>query len=379
MMRKRTPGSLPFLRAAGTLALVLLSGSGRLTAAPGKTASIPTDEASIAHALNRVTFGPAPGDVERARAMGLAGYLELQLHPERLTDAAVRERLASMTTLSLLSSEIAAQYYVPFVQARRELQRRAGRPNEASETGRSQTPGTMPADSPSSDMRERSDTGAAERRFANLSPEERRHALSLRREQQKVLGELSEQKILRAVYSERQLEEVLVDFWFNHFNVFAGKGPVRIYLTEYERDAIRPHVLGSFRELLGAVAQSPAMLFYLDNWQSADPELAQRMDRLVDERAKRPNARPNAARRGGAAAAGRFRNLSAEEREQAMAQLRQQMPRGLNENYARELLELHTLGVDGGYTQQDVVEVARAFTGWTIRQPRAGGGFWFDD
>jgi uncharacterized protein (DUF1800 family) len=370
---------LPFLRAAGTLTLILLSGSGLVTAAPGKTASLPNDEASIAHALNRVTFGAAPGDVERVRAIGLLSYLELQLHPERLTDAAVRERLASMTTLSLLSSEIAERYYVPFVQARRELQRRAGRANEASDGERSQTPGTMRADSPASDMREPSDAATATGRFANLSPEERRRALSLRREQQKVLGELSEQKILRAVYSERQLEEVLVDFWFNHFNVFAGKGPVRIYLTEYERDAIRPHVLGTFRELLGAVAQSPAMLFYLDNWQSADPELAKRLDRVVEERGRRPNARPNGGQRGGAAAAGRFRNMSAEEREQAMAQLRQQMPRGLNENYARELLELHTLGVDGGYTQQDVVEVAKAFTGWTIRRPRAGGGFWFDD
>ena len=159
--------------------------------------------------------------------------------------------------------------------------------------------------------------------------------------------------MLRAAYSERQLEEVLVDFWFNHFNVFAGKGPTRIHLTEYERDTIRPRVLGKFRDLLGAVAESPAMLFYLDNWQSAAPADAETMHA--------------AGRRGKAV------------RRPPMAQPQQQgRRRGINENYARELMELHTLGVDGGYTQRDVQEVARAFTGWTIDMPRQGGGFKFE-
>jgi uncharacterized protein (DUF1800 family) len=142
------------------------------------------------------------------------------------------------------------------------------------------------------------------------------------RDDETPIVEAARQKILRAVYSERQLQEVLTDFWFNHFNVDARKGPVKLMLAEYERDTIRPHVLGKFRDLLEADAKSPAMLFYLDNWMS--------------------NVR-----------------------------------RGLNENYARELMELHTLGVDGGYTQQDVVDVARAFTGWTIDQPRDNGGFVF--
>jgi uncharacterized protein (DUF1800 family) len=148
-------------------------------------------------------------------------------------------------------------------------------------------------------------------------PDERKE---MRRQAQIEVMRLQQEKLLRAVYSERQLEEVLVDFWFNHFNVFAGKGMVRAYVSDYERDAIRPHVLGNFRDMLGATAKSPAMLFYLDNWLSKGS--------------------------------------------------------GLNENYARELLELHTLGVDGGYTQQDVVNVARAFTGWTMR-PREGSGFIF--
>ncbi len=157
---------------------------------------------------------------------------------------------------------------------------------------------------------------------------------------------LSAEKVIRAVYSERQLDEQLVDFWFNHFNVFAGKGRTSTWVADYERTAIRPHVLGKFRDLLGATAKSPAMLFYLDNWLSTDPEAAERMQQ------QRP------ARRGGAAGS------------PPQPPPAQQRRRGLNENYGRELLELHTLGVDGGYTQKDIIEVARAFTGWTIAPPR---------
>ena len=154
--------------------------------------------------------------------------------------------------------------------------------------------------------------------------------------QQMVARDLMEGKILRAVYSNRQLEEVLTDFWYNHFNIFLDKGADRYLVTEYERDAIRPHVLGKFRDLLEATAKSPAMLFYLDNWQSVGPN---------------------------SPAAGRGQKKGA---------------RGLNENYGRELMELHTLGVDGGYTQKDVTEVARCFTGWTIQNPQRGGAFIFN-
>jgi uncharacterized protein (DUF1800 family) len=157
------------------------------------------------------------------------------------------------------------------------------------------------------------------------------------RKGRQVVTDIEEAKLLRAVYGERQLEEVLVDFWFNHFNVFAGKGATRNYVGEYEREAIRPFVLGHFRDMLGATAKSPAMLFYLDNWLSSSP----------------------------ASPASRVSPASPARRSS-----------GLNENYARELLELHTLGVDGGYTQQDIVNVAKAFTGWTM-QPRRGSGFVF--
>ncbi len=173
---------------------------------------------------------------------------------------------------------------------------------------------------------------------------------AVRRERQVVL-EMSAQKIVRAVYSDRQLEQVLTDFWFNHFNVYAGKGQTRVYLTAYERDAIRPHVLGKFRDLLGATAKSPAMLFYLDNARSADPKFAENMEALDQMGMAR----------------GRPRRLNPEQ----VDRIRKNMPTGINENYARELMELHTLGVDGGYTQQDVVNVARALTGWTIGGPRS--------
>jgi uncharacterized protein (DUF1800 family) len=166
-------------------------------------------------------------------------------------------------------------------------------------------------------------------------------------------GELQMSRILRAVYSERQLQEVMVDFWTNHFNVFAAKGADRWLLTSYDRDTIRPHTLGKFYDLLLADAQSPAMLFYLDNFQSVSPN------------AQFPQQRPGAAR-------GPLAVLMSNNPQQQRPQ-QQQRPRGINENYARELMELHTLGVDGGYTQKDVQEVARCFTGWTIFQPRGGG------
>jgi uncharacterized protein (DUF1800 family) len=168
-------------------------------------------------------------------------------------------------------------------------------------------------------------------------------------------------KTLRAIYSERQLQQVMDDFWFNHFNVFAGKGEVKWYLTSYERDVIQPHAFGKFRDLVTATAQSPAMLFYLDNFLSADPNAAQRQ---AAERAMRQQMRR--------------RPYGDPPRPQQQRGQNKKQQRGLNENYGRELMELHTLGVDGGYAQKDVTEVARAFTGWTIEKPREYPQFNFD-
>jgi uncharacterized protein (DUF1800 family) len=181
---------------------------------------------------------------------------------------------------------------------------------------------------------------------------------------QSVVNELMQAKMLRAALSERQLEAVLTDFWFNHFNVSVTKGQVRQYLTEYERDAIRPYVFGRFRDMLGAVAHSPAMLFYLDNWQSAGPN-TQIIPPDIERRLADSRLRPEQRRR----------------IMDRLADMQRQQPkrpaRGLNENYAREIMELHTLGVDGGYTQKDVTELARILTGWTIDRPQQGGAFMF--
>ena len=314
--------SITFLCVA--LAAGMLSPAGVATGGGQSRSAVPRnpDDRTILHVLNRMGFGAAPGDIARVRRIGLPAYIEQQLHPDTLADEDMASRLAPFETLTKSTQDLARQYFIPALRLRRQQQQQQAQQANA---------GTSDPEMSPREMR---------------SPEQ----MQAMRAERAVLAELSQQKILRAVYSERQLEEVLVDFWFNHFNVFAGKGPTRIYLTEYERDAIRPHVLGRFRDLLGATAHSPAMLFYLDNWQSAAV------------RTQPPAARPRARGRIG----------------RPMAPLPNRPTRGLNENYARELMELHTLGVDGGYTQKDVQEVARAFTGWTIDAPRQGGAFRFE-
>jgi len=294
-----------------------------VVAISGTAATFPTDDQAIVHVLGRTGFGPRPGDVERVRSLGIQRYLDEQLHPERINDAPIAARLSGLTTIGLSSRQIAEQYEIPQLEARRQKKQDALGPGPGNDSKMPPDPSQVRANS--------------------------------------VMVELSAQKLLRAVYSERQLQEVLTDFWFNHFNVDARKGADRFLLTEYERDTIRPHVLGRFRDLLGATAKSPAMLFYLDNWMSADPNGPH-----VDTTMVRP--------RGGR---GRFGGFGMPAAPRAQAQ-NKNGPKGLNENYGRELMELHTLGVDGGYTQKDVTEVARALTGWTIDKPRAGGGFIFN-
>ena len=299
------------------------------------------DDRTIVHVLNRIGFGTAPGDIERVRALGLAAYIEQQLHPERIDDSELAARLAAFDTLSKSTEEMAMQFYLPAQMARRVRQRQ-----------QAQEPAEM--------------TPAQRMRAESMSPDQ---AEAVRKERQALL-QLMQAKLLRAAYSDRQLEEVMVDFWFNHFNVFSGKGQVRVYLNEYERDAIRPHVLGTFRELLQATAESPAMLFYLDNWQSSAPEGARTAaPRTEGARMSRRNPNRMPQLTGGATRPRTLADLPPGLRNRRA---------GLNENYARELMELHTLGVEGGYTQKDVQEVARAFTGWTIANPRQGGAFRFE-
>ncbi|MGH7418811.1 MAG: DUF1800 family protein, partial [Candidatus Rokuibacteriota bacterium] len=245
----------------------------RTTTGLSLPASALTPDQQILHALNRLGYGPRPGDVERVRSMGLAAYIGRQLSPRSIEDPAIEPALAGYPVLGSSPAQLVREYPQPTPQARQRLAQ-----------------GEM-----------------SRQEIMEMYPPERRPAV--------ITTQMQAARITRAVLSERQLEEVMVDFWFNHFNVYAQKGAVRWMLPAYEREAIRPHALGRFRDLVLATARHPAMLFYLDNW------LSTRDDLVV------PGG-PNAGRR-----------------------------MGLNENYARELMELHTLGVDGGYTQQDVIEV----------------------
>jgi uncharacterized protein (DUF1800 family) len=265
----------------------------------------------VIQALNRLTFGPRPGEAPKIRAMGLDKWIDLQLHPEQIDNTPFERFADRYDVLKQDQNDLLKQ----FADAQRE--RRMVK-------------------------RDRADSAA-------MSREDRMSIQQIGLARRQFMGQLQSERVARAVASDRQLEEVMTDFWLNHFNVFAGKGPQEAYyLVEYERDVIRPNALGKFRDLLEAVAKSPAMLFYLDNARS-----------MAD------STRPRLAN---ADRGGPFANRP---------RLQQLRNGGLNENYGRELLELHTVGVDGGYTQQDVINVARALTGWTIRPPVMGGGFIF--
>ncbi|MEO7963445.1 MAG: DUF1800 domain-containing protein [Gemmatimonadaceae bacterium] len=326
-------------------AIVLTIGAVLSACAGGKTpvattpatASQPrelTPDEQARQVLNRLAFGPRPGDVERVKSIGVDRWIAEQLAPDRISDAGMERVLAAFPTRTMSAGELLSQFPPPGAQV--VAMRLRG--------------DTVASRADSAVIRERARKG---RRF---------------------VADVLSARVARAVGSERQMQEVMTDFWLNHFNVFVGKGQLRYYLSDYERDAVRPHVLGHFRDLLGAVAKSPAMLMYLDNAQSvADstrPTLA------GNAAASRMGARRGrfATRRGNAGAPNATRTTNAGSSAPILAQLQARRPRGINENYARELLELHTLGVDGGYTQQDIQEVARAFTGWTIRPPRFGGG-----
>lgn len=316
-----------------TFGLTGVTGLAARDGLPAGTDATPrdADAATVVHVLNRVAFGPRPGDVERVRAMGLSNYIDQQLHPERIDDSVVEARLEDFETLNMSTGELAERYFLPALRMRREaaLKQQSGA---------------------------NTDNGNGAQ---NVSPEARMAQAA----QQQVITELMQARMLRATLSDRQLQEVLTDFWFNHFNVFVGKGQVRQYLTAYERDVIRPNVLGDFRTLLGAVAHSPAMLLYLDNFQNVAPN-ASLLSRPAPSVSSNAPDTIDARRR-------LMQRLQQERAQQARP------TRGLNENYAREIMELHTLGVDAGYTQQDVVALARIFTGWTIDRPQQGGQFVF--
>src|SRR6266576_2685044 len=356
------------------------------------------DEA-ILHALNRLAYGPRPGDVERVRQMGLAKWIEQQLNPNSVDDRALDARLADYPTLRMSTAKLIDEYPQP-KQAEKQAEKRAQaqaqqeqrRSDAAAETvardmqaSQGQTKGGGDAegvqqntahakqemsDAPAPMKQEQPEGNPATKGLGKrdvlggADPNNVPRAIADdSKRPQRVVAELGMAKVTRAIYSERQFQQVMDDFWFNHFNVFAGKGEDRYYLTSYERDVIQPHAFGKFKDLVTATAKSPAMLFYLDNFLSADPRAAQRQ---AAERAARQRWRRG--RFGWPAPPRLAGNPQAKKNE-----------RGLNENYGRELMELHTLGVDGGYTQKDVTEVARCFTGWTIEKPRENPQFKFEE
>jgi len=250
-----------------------------------------SSEQRASHVLNRLAYGPRPGDIEHVAHIGAERYIDEQLAPNRIPiPEPLTQRIKQISITEMPAGELLRQ----FLEAKKAAKE-------------------------------------------NPNAKQQKHEL-----QKDISEQTAEARLIRAIYSPRQLEEVMVDFWFNHFNVFAGKGMDRALISSYERDAIRPYVFGRFRDLLGATAKHPAMLFYLDNWLSVAADY-------------RPPAFAPKNKKSDAS--------------------------GLNENYARELMELHTLGVDGGYSQKDVTELARVLTGWTFNprdMARGGAQFHFD-
>ena len=369
-----------------------------------------SEDEAIVHALNRLGYGPRPGDLQRVKEMGLAKWIDRQLRPESINDTGLEARLSRFPTLSMSSEALLEKFPRPAVAAKREgvspqeYRKEQQEKRQAAQAAQQSAEAQQNADGQQEQMSDQASgqaNGDPAQKGNNLSPQtmapdELAEILlpgaknlskqnaggnpagnppgnpTMNYEQlqtpQRVIAELAMAKMDRAVYSERQLYEQMVDFWFNHFNVFAGKGVDRWLLTSYERDSIRPHAMGKFRDLLEATAKSPAMLFFLDNWQSVDPAA---WARLQQEQAAR---RAYRARFGGPFGGPRPFPPPPPNPNQAKKQ-----ERGLNENYGRELMELHTLGVDGGYSQQDVIEVARCFSGWSIRQPQRDPEFFFNE
>jgi len=332
-----------------------------------------TEEQRIVHVLNRLGFGARPGDIERVKAMGVENYINQQLAPEKISDAVAEDKVKTLSSLTLTTAELYEKYPQPG-QLLRQLQQRGMLPENLAEARDNRVKGGANSTSaPNSNAGEMSNQTTPPPQAPPQNPLDNEKYRQVVRDYymqngllqpQRLSADLQASRILRAVYSERQLNEVMVDFWTNHFNVFMNKGADRWLLPSYDRDTIRPNAMGKFATLLEATAKSPAMLFYLDNFQSVSPNASQQPLRPRQRQILR-----------GMEGELRRRNILMN---QGVVQpvprqpAPQQQRRGINENYARELMELHTLGVDGGYTQKDVQEVARCFTGWTIFQPRGG-------
>lgn len=320
--------------------------SSPVSIAAGRTANKSTTmtaDQRVAHVLSRLTFGARPGDFEKVKAMGVDAFINQQLDPDSIDSSSVIAKLRRLPTLNLATPVIIEQYTPPKPAASPSpvpakpadaMNAPEIKPSvqNAPQLSTNSSMAMMPNDMQAEVKKE--DAGKVPALQQGALPQASPKPTPPPKNPQMVVTELQRAKLLRAVYSDRQLYELMVDFWENHFSIFANKDDDRYLLTGFDRETIRPFAMGRFRDLLGATAHSPAMLFYLDNWRSSVP-------------------RPYPAKDGKPAG----------------------VDGGLNENYARELMELHTLGVDGGYTQKDVQEVARCFSGWTIQKPNEQGLF----
>jgi uncharacterized protein (DUF1800 family) len=404
---------VPSLRSRLLIAVILLvaalSAQFALGRKKDKPAAAMDEHKRAVHALNRLTFGPRPGDVDRVLQVGVDKWIDLELHPEKINDSTLDARLAPFRTLRMGTKEIVENFptnevikqiadgkaELPRDPTKRavyeaQLQRyenqqdrknkdkdRAGDTAEPEQMRRREAHRAaivkteelldLPADERMKEIMQMSpedrlalaNTAKGPKGDAlldGMNPKQKETMQALNNPEQVVVNELTQAKLLRAIYSERQLDEVMTDFWINHFNVFINKGADHYLMTSYERDAIRPHALGKFEDLLVATAKSPAMMFYLDNWLSVGPDsdIARGIPPHAPGHPPAPRNRPNPNPKKGKPAS------------------------GLNENYGRELMELHTLSVTGGYTQKDVTEVAKVFTGWTLDPPKKGGEFHYE-
>jgi uncharacterized protein (DUF1800 family) len=306
-----------------------------------------TEDEAILHALNRLAYGPRPGDVERLRKMGLKKWIDQQLHPDSIDDSELDARLKKYPTVGMSSTQLLREF---------------PRTNQAGEPQ-----GLNWLDIGAEQQRNPHETVGPAVETGNENIDKAQLRLAKVEGPKRIIVELSMAKLDRSVYSERQLEAVMEDFWFNHFNVFANKAEDKWLVTSYVRDAIRPHTMGKFQDLLVATAKSPAMLFFLDNWQSVDPAA---FEQSQQETGRRRERYLGIFAQGWPPQPGTFPGSDARLPRPFGRATRQKQGRGLNENYGREVMELHTVGLDAGFTQQDVMEMAECLTGWTIRDPR---------
>lgn len=304
-----------------------------------------TEDQKITHVLNRLGFGARPGDAAKVKALGLQKYIEQQLNPGAINDIVAEDKVKRLEIFQMSTAEVFAKYPNPGALLRQLEGGREAQAQNAQNAAPNQN-----------EQRERREKLRDLYTKYDLRPANQ------------LLPQIVSNRVLRSAYSEKQLQEVMVDFWQNHFNVYAGKAAVRWYIPSYERDVLRKNALGNFKDLLVGTAQHPAMLFFLDNFESVSPTAQQNnqganLRRFIVDGKLDPRVRNRLKNQQG------LTDAQIDQRVR-QAQNQGQQRRGINENYARELMELHTLGVDSGYTQKDVQEVARAFTGWTIADPR---------